>query len=119
MTTSTGGSDQAADPAESDRPGIGRALAAEAFGTFALVLGAVGGDTMAPLVPGQIGSAARAVAPALMVTALIYSIGDVSGAHLNPAVTVAFVLKRLFPLGRLPLYWVAQAAGALVAAVIL
>jgi MIP family channel proteins len=71
---------------------------------------------MARLAPGDISSAARAVAPGLMVGALIYAIGDVSGAHLNPAVTAAFTLKRLFPRALVLPYWAAQAAGALLAA---
>ncbi len=74
-----------------------RRIAAESFGTFALVFVAVGADAMASLTGGEIGTAARAIAPALMVAALIYAIGDGSGAHFNPAVSLAFALKRLFP----------------------
>src|SRR6185503_7400000 len=95
-----------------------RRLGAEVFGTFALVFAAAGADVMAS-VTGDISPAARAVAPALMVTALIYAIGDVSGAHFNPAVTLAFVLKRLLPLRWLAPYWLAQAAGAMLAAIVL
>jgi MIP family channel proteins len=93
-------------------------LLAELVGTFALVFVAVGGDAMARLATGEISSAARAVAPGLMVGALIYAIGDVSGAHLNPAVTAAFTLKRLFPAALVAPYWLAQLAGALVAATV-
>ena len=50
-----------------------------------------------------------------MVAALIYAIGDASGAHLNPVVSLAFALKRLFPVTWLVPYWVAQLAGAIVA----
>ncbi len=81
-----------------------RRLLAEIVGTAALVFVAVGGDAMARLAPG------------LMVGALIYAIGDVSGAHLNPVVTAAFTLKRLFPLGLVLPYWAAQLAGATLAA---
>jgi aquaporin Z len=89
---------------------------AEAIGTFALVFVAVGGDAMAVLAGGQIGTAARAIAPALMVAALIYAIGDVSGAHFNPVVTGAFAVKRVFPASLVPGYWAAQLIGGLVAA---
>lgn len=96
-------------------PGWPRRLGAEVFGTFALVFVAVGGDAMGS-VSGEIGVAARAVAPALIVAAMIYAIGDVSGAHLNPVVSLAFTLKRLFPVTSLGPYWVAQATGGLLAA---
>jgi aquaporin Z len=99
-----------------DPPVWPRRLAAEAFGTFALVFVAVGGDAMAAVSGGEVSMAARAVAPALMVAALIYAIGDVSGAHLNPVVSLAFSLKRLFPAGWLVPYWSAQLVGAVAAA---
>jgi aquaporin Z len=101
-----------------DLPVWPRRLAAEVFGTFALVFVAVGADAMATVSGGAVSIAARAVAPALMVAALIYAIGDVSGAHLNPAVSLAFSLKRLFPAGRLVPYWAAQLVGAVGAAVV-
>jgi MIP family channel proteins len=96
-------------------PGWPRRLGAEALGTFALVFVAVGGDAMGSI-SGEVGTAARAVAPALTVTAMIYAIGDVSGAHLNPVVSLAFTLKRLFPITSLGPYWAAQAAGGVLAA---
>jgi aquaporin Z len=95
-----------------------RRLAAEAFGTFALVFVAVGADAMAVVSGGDVSVAARAVAPALMVAAVIYAIGDVSGAHLNPAVSLAFSLKRLFPASWLVPYWAAQLVGAVAAALV-
>ncbi|HEV7603340.1 MAG TPA: aquaporin [Candidatus Limnocylindrales bacterium] len=99
-------------------PHWSRRLGAEAFGTFALVFVAVGGDAMAVVSGGEISAAARAVAPGLMVAALIYSIGDVSGAHLNPVVTLAFSLKRLVPIRWLAGYWAAQLVGAVLAAAV-
>jgi MIP family channel proteins len=96
---------------------LGRRLAAEVFGTAALVFVAVGADAAAATT-GQIGTAARAVAPALMVAALIYAIGDASGAHFNPVVTGAFAVKRLFPLDLVPLYWLAQIIGAIAGALV-
>ncbi len=102
--------------APSREPTWARRLGAEAFGTFALVFAAVGADAMASVAGGQIGTAARAVAPALVVTAMIYAIGDVSGAHFNPVVSLAFTLRRLFPARSLLPYWGAQAVGGLAAA---
>jgi len=70
-----------------------------------------GGD----VVPGP----ARVVAPGLMVMAIILFMGAVSGAHLNPVVSVAFALRRDFPWRRVPLYVVAQVAGAVLATLLL
>jgi glycerol uptake facilitator-like aquaporin len=67
----------------------------------------------AKLTGGEVSPAARAVAPALLVTALIYAFGDVSGAHINPAVTLAFVTRGLFAVRWLVPYWLAQLVGAL------
>ncbi|MEA2621033.1 MAG: aquaporin [Chloroflexota bacterium] len=99
-------------------PGWPRRLTAEAFGTFALVFVAVGGDAMNTVSGGQVSVAARAVAPALMVAALIYAMGDVSGAHLNPVVSLAFTLKRLFPVRWLIPYWASQFVGAVAASLV-
>jgi aquaporin Z len=108
------------EPATTDRddqpdPGWPRRLAAEAFGTFALVFAAAGADAAGRVSGGAVDEVARAVAPALVVAALIYSIGDTSGAHFNPVVTLAFGLKRLVPAAWVPRYWLAQLAGALAA----
>ncbi len=89
------------------------------MGTFALVFVAAGADTMAEVSGGAISVAARAVAPGLMVGALIYAISDASGAHFNPVVSLAFALKRLFPVSWLAPYWAAQLTGALAAATVL
>lgn len=105
-----------ADRTEDRHPAIERRLAAETFGTFALVVVAAGADTFARVSGGEVSFLARAVAPALMVAALIWAIGDVSGAHFNPAVTLAFAAKRLFPVARVLPYWVAQFVGAIAAA---
>jgi aquaporin Z len=97
---------------------VGRRLLAEAFGTMALVFVAVGADAAGLVTGGEVGTAARAVAPALTIAAMIYAIGDVSGAHFNPVVTAAFALKGLFPPSLVPLYWVVQAVGAIAGALI-
>ncbi len=95
-----------------------RRLLAEFFGTFALTLVAAGGAVFASTGAGGNGKAAQVVAPALLVMAMIYTVGDVSGAHFNPAVTLAFTLRRDFPWTRVPGYWAAQIAGAIVAAAV-
>jgi MIP family channel proteins len=96
-----------------------RRIAAEVVGTFALVFVAAGGDTMARVSGGEIGVAARAVAPGLLVGAFILAIGDASGAHFNPVVSLGFALKRLFPVPWLPIYWACQLVGALGASALL
>jgi len=103
---------------ERAHPDWPRRIAAETFGTFALVFVAVGADSMAVVSGGQVSVAARAVAPGLMVAATIYAIGDVAGAHLNPVASLAFALKRLIPASWLLPYWGSQIAGAVVAALL-
>lgn len=96
-----------------------RRIFAELVGTFFLVLVAAGGGTVAAVYTGTINRSAQVVAPALMVMAVILAIGAVSGAHLNPVVTIAFFLRGEFPLRRIPLYLVAQIAGAILACLFL
>ena len=97
-----------------------RRLFAEALGTFFLVLVAVGGGMVNARFGGQaVPYSARVVAPALMVMAVILFMGAVSGAHLNPAVSIAFALRRDFPWKRVPLYVIAQFAGAVLATLLL
>jgi len=93
-----------------------RRLFSELLGTFFLVLVAAGGGMMGQAFPGTISRTAAVVAPALMVLAVILFMGKVSGAHLNPAVSVAFALRGDFPWWRVPGYVVVQLAGAAAAA---
>jgi aquaporin Z len=93
-----------------------RRLFGELFGTFFLVLVAAGGPMMDRSFPGSIGRAAAVVAPGMMVMAIILFMGRVSGAHLNPAASIAFALRGDFPWRRVPGYLVAQLAGASLAA---
>ena len=90
---------------------LGPALVAEALGTFFLVFAGCGAIVIGSLSPTGV---AAAFGLAIMVS--IYALGHVSGAHFNPAVTAAFAVGRHFPLPRVVPYWLAQAAGALVAA---
>jgi aquaporin Z len=96
-----------------------RRLFSELLGTFFLVLAAAGGGMMSHAFPGVISHTAAVTAPALTVMAIILFMGKISGAHLNPAVSIAFALRRDFPWRRVPGYIVAQLAGATIAALIL
>jgi aquaporin Z len=98
----------------------GRRLFSELFGTFLLVLVAVGGGMVNARFGGSaIPYGALVVAPALMVAAIILFMGAVSGAHLNPAVSIAFALRSDFPWRRVPAYVVAQLLGAILATLLL
>lgn len=96
-----------------------RRLFSELFGTFLLVLVAAGGGMMGRAFPGSISRSAAVVAPGLMVMAVILFMGKVSGAHLNPAVSLAFALRGDFPWRRVPGYFATQLIGASLAALFL
>lgn len=97
-----------------------RRLFAELFGTFLLVLVAVGSSVVNARFGGHaIPASAQVVAPGLMVGVVILFMGAVSGAHLNPAVSVAFALRGDFPWKRVPAYVVAQVVGAVLATLLL
>jgi len=93
-----------------------RRLFSELLGTFFLVLVAAGGGMMSQAFPETISRTAAVIAPGLMVMGIILFMGKVSGAHLNPAVTLAFSLRGDFPWRRVPGYIVVQLAGAALAA---
>jgi glycerol uptake facilitator-like aquaporin len=91
-------------------------LLAEAVGTFFLVSAAAGGEVVAVASKGQLGTAAKVAAPGIVVMAFIYALGDVSGAHFNPVVTLAFAVRGVFRWSCVPAYWIVQLAAAAVAA---
>lgn len=93
-----------------------RRVSAEFVGTFALVLVAAGAEVVANRSAGEVDRVARAMAPGMLVGAMIYAIGDVSGAHFNPLVSLAFTIQGLFPPKWLPAYWLGQIGGAVAAA---
>lgn len=97
----------------------GRRMLAEFFGTFMLTLVAAGGDVIELASGHELGHAAKVVAPGLVVMAMIYTLGEVSGAHINPAVSLAFAIRQSFPWKRIPGYWGAQLLGASLAALFL
>ncbi len=93
-----------------------RRLFAEAWGTFLLVVVAAGAAVVAARSNGEITLSMKVVAPGVMVMSIIYFMGTVSGAHLNPAVTLAFAARRNFPWSRTPGYILAQFGGGIIAA---
>jgi aquaporin NIP len=97
---------------------LSRMLAAEFIGTFALVF-AGAGAVMVDAKTGALGHVGVAITFGLVIMAMIYAVGHISGAHFNGAVTFAFALSRHFPWPRAAGYWTAQLAGAITAALLL
>ena len=97
----------------------GRRLFSETLGTFLLVLAGAGGGVVAAVSHGAVTRIAAVTAPGLMVMAVILFMGAVSGAHLNPAVTISFAARGDFPWRRVPGYILAQLSGATVACLVL
>ncbi len=102
-----------------DRRHEWRRLFSEAWGTFLLVVVAAGAGVVSASSAGAVTLTMAVVAPGLMVMAIIYFMGTVSGAHLNPVVTLAFAVRRNFPWNRVPGYIVAQVLGGILAALFL
>lgn len=97
-----------------------RRLFSEVWGTFLLVLVAAGADVVgATVYGGDLTLAVRALAPGMMVMGIIFFMGSISGAHLNPAVTLAFAVRGNFPWWRVPGYLIAQVLGAILASLFL
>ena len=95
-----------------------RSLLAEAIGTFALVFAGCGA-IMVDAKTGALGHVGVAISFGLVIMVMIYAVGHISGAHFNPAVTLAFAVSRHFPTSRVAAYWTAQLAGATAAALVL
>ena len=102
-----------------DRPNLARRAAAEAIGVFALVFAGCGAIVTETTHPGSLGNVGIALVFGLVIMVMVYATGHLSGAHLNPAVTVAFALTRHFPRAEAAVYVAAQAAGAIIAAALL
>jgi aquaporin Z len=96
-----------------------RKLAAELFGTFALVFAGTGALVIDGVSRGGVTHVGVALTFGLTVLALIYALGDVSGAHFNPAVTLGFFVARRFEGRWVVPYIVSQCAGALLASLLL
>jgi aquaporin NIP len=97
---------------------LARMLAAECVGTFALVFAGCGA-VMVDAKTEALGHVGVALTFGLVIVAMIYAVGHISGAHFNPAVTFAFAFSRHFPWPGAIGYWTAQLLGALAAAALL
>jgi aquaporin Z len=96
-----------------------RRLFSEVLGTFLLVLAGAGAVVVGAVSHGQVSRTAAVIAPGITVTAVILFMGAVSGAHLNPVVTIAFTLRGDFPWWRVPGYVLAQLTGAVLSCLFL
>lgn len=94
-------------------------LTAEAFGTFALMFAGTGAVVVNQVTGGTVTHVGIALTFGLIVLAMIYTVGDISGAHLNPAVTIGFWFARRFPARQILPYFASQAAGAFAASLLL
>jgi len=98
---------------------LSRKCAAELIGTFILVFCGTGAIIVNSVSQGVISHAGVAITFGLVVMSLIYALGDISGAHMNPAVSIAFVIAKRFELKKLLPYIVSQLVGALLASLLL
>jgi aquaporin NIP len=98
---------------------MGKKLVAEFLGTFCLVFAGTGAIMIDSVTGGAVSHVGVALTFGLIVLAMIYTIGDISGAHINPAVTIGFFAARRFEAGSVMPYVASQCAGALAASVVL
>src|SRR5882724_8405405 len=98
---------------------MAKKLAAECFGTFALVFAGTGAIVIDEVTGGGVSHVGIALTFGLIVLAMVYTLGDISGAHINPAVTIGFWAARRFDAEKVLHYIVSQCAGAFLASTIL
>jgi MIP family channel proteins len=101
------------------RPDLGRRALAEGLAAFALVFAGCGAIVADAVYGGELGSLGIALAFGLVIMVMVYATGHLSGAHINPAVTLAFTLSRHFPPREAAAYVAAQCVGAIAAALAL
>ena len=101
------------------RPNLARRAAAEALAAFALVFAGCGAVVANAQYHGTLGTVGIALVFGLVIMAMVYAIGHLSGAHINPAVTTAFALTRHFPPREALAYVLAQCLGAVAGALLL
>src|SRR5437763_4664352 len=99
--------------------GMAKKLAGECFGTFALVFAGTGAIVINEVTGGGVSHVGIALTFGLIVLAMIYTLGDISGVHINPAVTIGFWAARRFDARSVLPYLASQCAGALVASITL
>ena len=102
-----------------DRPDLARRAAAEGLAAFALVFAGCGAIVADSVYDGALGVVGVALVFGLIIMVMVYATGHLSGAHINPAVTLAFSLTRHFPAREAASYIGAQVAGAVAAALLL
>jgi MIP family channel proteins len=105
--------------ARSGRPDLARRAAAEGFAAFALVFAGCGAVVTDARYDGALGTVGVGLIFGLVIMAMVYATGHLSGAHINPAVTLAFTLTRHFPGRDAAAYVAAQLAGATAGALLL
>src|SRR5262245_49034185 len=106
-------------PQTPDRPDLGRRALAEGVAAFTLVFAGCGAIVASSEYQGSLGNVGIALVFGLVIMVMIYATGHLSGAHINPAVTLAFTLSRHFPARDATAYIAAQLAGAVAAALVL
>src|SRR6059058_1463856 len=98
---------------------MAKKLIAECFGTFALVFAGTGAIVIDEVTGGGVSHVGIALTFGLIVLAMVYTLGDISGAHINPAVTIGFWISRRLPGREVLPYLASQGVGAILASFVM